>query len=354
MSINNSFLAFFCGGWLDSAMSTQNEINTETQSKTEGELNRVSDRRFSKELEFLIKEAEEMRIRRMMQHRMRSFATMNVSILSVMIGIGGFGWYFLMEGQIVPAFVVLALSFLPVIFMNFFWAGQPLKTYIREHKTVFMPKLAKALNGLSFHPKRGVSAKMIEKLAVVPAHDRYEAEDCFMGMYKGVKVIFSEARLYSKAHKDGPVFDGIFVLLENGEEVFDGHTVITANMKMVKAYANTRWKTMSQVHVNVPNPDWDKFTIYSTKPESAELMVGEKLLKELAEASDVFDNSPLTTVLFGKKYVFMMIPYAPDMFEPSSLFVPVTTKKQAMQCKREIEQLLEIVDVFDLYQPVQT
>ncbi len=49
----------------------------------------------------------------------------------------------------------------------------------------------------------------------------------------------------------------------------------------------------------------------------------------------------------------MMIPYDKDMFEASSLFVPVTTKKQAMQCKREIEQLLEIVDVFDLYKPVQ-
>lgn len=335
-------------------MSTENQTDSKTTPASEGELSRVSANRFSKELEFLIKEAEEMRVSRMMQHRMRSFVTMNVSILSVMVGIGGFGWFFLMEGQIVPAFVILALSFVPVIFMNFFWSGQPLKAYVREHKTVFMPKLAKALNGLQFHPKRGVSEKMIGKLAVVPAYDRYEAEDCFMGTYKGVKVIFSEARLYSKTQKDGPVFDGIFVMLENGEEVFDGHTIITANHKMVKAYSKTRWKTMNPVHVSVSNPDWDKFTIFSTKPESAELMVGEKLLKELAEAADVFDNAPLTAVMFGKKYVFMMIPYAHDMFEASNLFVPVTTTKQAMQCKREIEQLLEIVDVFDLYQPVQT
>ncbi len=335
-------------------MSTEQTSETQAPPTTDGDLNRVSENRFTKEMEFLIKEGEEMRIKRMMQHRMRSFVSMNVSILCGIIGIGGFGWFFLMEGQIGPAFAILALSFIPMIFMNFFWSGQPLKTYVREHKTVFMPKLAKALNGLQFHPKRGVSAKMIGKLAVVPAHDRYEAEDCFMGTYKGVKVIFSEARLYSKAQKDGTVFDGIFVLLENNEEVFDGHTIITASHKMVKAYSQTRWKTMNPVHVSVSNPDWDKFTIYSTKPESAELMVGEKLLKELAEASDVFDKSPLTAVLFGKKYVFMMIPYDKDMFEASSLFVPVATTKQAMQSKKEIEQLLEIIDVFDLYQPVQT
>ena len=223
-----------------------------------------------------------------------------------------------------------------------------------EHKTVFMPKLAKALNGLSFHPSRGVSAKMIEKLAVIPAHDTYEAEDCFMGKYKGTKVIFSEARLKSKSRKDVPIFDGIFVLLEAPEDVFDGHTIITANDKMVKAYSKTRWKTMNEVHVNVSNPDWDKFTIYSTKPASAELLIGERLLKELAEAGAIFDNAELTAVLFSKKYVFMMIPYDKDMFEASNLFVPVTTTGQALQCKKEVEQLLEIIDVFDLYQKVET
>ena len=50
----------------------------------------------------------------------------------------------------------------------------------------------------------------------------------------------------------------------------------------------------------------------------------------------------------------MMIPYESDMFEPSDLFVPVQTKTQAMQCKKEIEQLLEIIDVFDLYKPVES
>lgn len=335
-------------------MSEDNTEKVETESVADkGDLNRVSEVRFTKELNFLIKESEEMRVARMMQHRTRGFITMNLSIFCIFLGIAGFGYLFLIEAQLIPALLVFVLSLIPPIFLNI-WVAQPIKTYKKEHKTVFMPKLAKALNGLSFHPSRGVSAKMIERLAIMPAHEKYEAEDCFMGSYKGVKVIFSEARLYSKHHKDGPVFDGIFVLLENNEEVFDGHTIITANHKMVKAYEKTRWKTMNRVHVSVSNPDWDKFHVFSTKPESAELMVGDKLLKELAEAADVFDNAPLTAVMFGNKYVFMMIPYAHDMFEASSLFVPVTTQKQAMQCKREIEQLLEIIDVFDLYKPIQT
>ncbi len=335
-------------------MSIENKKSLEAKPLESDEaMDRIDEHRFTKELDRLIKESEEMRLQRMQQHRTRSFITMNLSILSMLAGILAFGWFFLMQAQLVMPIVYVVLSLIPPLLLNI-WTKRPLKTYKREHKTVFMPKMAKALNGLSYHPSRGVSSKTIGKLAVVPAHDIYEAEDCFMGTYKGVKVIFSEARLYSKTRKGTPVFDGIFVLLETPDEVFEGHTIITANDKMVKAYSKTRWKSMNEVHISASNPEWDKFTIYSTKPESAELFIGDRLLKELAEASDIFDKSPLTAVMFGKKFVFMMIPYDKDMFEASDLFVPVTTKTQALQCKKEVEQLLEIIDVFDLYKPMQT
>ncbi len=323
-----------------------------SKDNNNSDMSRIDSSRFNKELEAIIAQAEEMRLNRMRQNRTRGFVAMNLSILFLIFGVGAFGWFFLMKAQLLLGSLLLLASAIPTILLHI-WAASPVKAYVKEHKTLFMPKLANALNGLKFHPQRGVSAKIIEKLAVIPAHDVYKAEDCFMGKYKGVKVIFSEARLYSKRHKSEPIFDGIFVLLETPEEVIDGHTIITANHKMVKSYENTRWKSMKKVHISVSNPDWDIFHIYSTKPESAELMVGDRLLKELSEAAEIFDNSALTAVLFGKKYIFMMIPYSHDMFEASNLFVPVTTKNQAIQCKKEIEQLLEIIDVFDLYEPIK-
>lgn len=316
------------------------------------ELGRVDEDRFRKNLDELIIEAEEMRLSRMKQHRTRGFIAMNMGILFMLIGVGAFGWFFLVMTDIPMATLCIVLSAIPPIALNI-WAGRPLKLYAYEHKTKFMPKLAKALNGLSFYPERGVSAKVLAKLAILPAFDRYEAEDCFMGTYKGVKVVFSEARLFSKASKDGPVFDGIFVLLEIPGDVIEGHTILTSNSKMVKAWEKTRWKTMQRVYVSVSNPNWDRFQIFSTKPDAAELMVGERLLKELSEASDIFDGAPLSVAMFGKKFIFMMIPNDTDMFEPSNLFVPVTTNQHALQCKKEIEQILEIIDVFDLYQPLK-
>ncbi len=267
-------------------------------------IERVETSRFSKEMDAVIKESEDMRISRMMQHRTRSFMAMNFSLFFVFLGVASSGYFFLMEAQFLLSIFCLLISFVPTLFLNI-WAGIPLKTYKREHKEIFMPKLARTLNGLEFHPERGVSSKVIEKLAVVPAHNIYKAEDCFMGKYKGVNVIFSEARLYRKNEREKPVFDGIFVLLETQDEVFEGHTIITSNHKMVKNYETTRWKSMSKVHISVSNPEWDKFMVFSNKPDSAELFVGDRLIKELAEAAEIFDNAPLTAVLFGKKHVLV-------------------------------------------------
>ena len=317
------------------------------------DISRSEDKIFNKDIEKLIAESEEMRLKRMRQHRMRSFTSINLSILLFLVGVIGFGWFFLIEAQLMPSVISILAPILPAILLNV-WAARPLKIYIKEHKSIFMPKLANTLNGLKFHPSRGVNEKIIDKLAVMPSYDNYKAEDCFMGRYKGVKVIFSEARLYHKKAKGRKVFDGVFILLETPKEVIEGHTIITADMDMVKKYAGSRWSKMTKVNINVSNPEWDKFHIYSTAPQSAELMVGDRLLKELSEAADIFDDADLTAVLLGGKYMFIMIPYAKDMFEASDLFVPVTTKGQAMRCKKEIEQLLEIIDVFDLFKPVKS
>ena len=66
-----------------------------------------------------------------------------------------------------------------------------------------------------------------------------------MGVYKGVKVIFSEARLYkdkkSQKAKES-VFDGIFVLLETSSNIIEGHTILTADSALAKRAAQTIWR----------------------------------------------------------------------------------------------------------------
>lgn len=311
------------------------------------EISRVDESRFTADMDDVVNEAEDMRLRYMSRHAGRSMLTMSIGMIVALLGAAGFGWYFLVYFDIAKA----ALCMIPALAVPLVmhpWSEAPIKAYVRDYKTIFMPKMAKAFGNFNFHAERGISREMLGKTGVIPTHDIYRSEDCFAGNYKGVKVIFSEARLYSKSKREN-VFEGVFVLLEIPNNILEGHTIITADKHMVKDYAKTRWSKLSPVEIKVSNPDWDRFDIYSDKADSAALLVGEKLLKELAEAADVFNKADLTAVLFRGKFIFMMIPYSGNMFEASNVFVPVSTKQHALNCKKEIERILEIIDVFEIY-----
>lgn len=312
-------------------------------------LERRDDVRFQHEVENVIKDAEDMRMKFMQQQRSRSTIVLLFSIISIIAGAAGFGYFFLMKGSLTLGLLsMLGGMALPAALQV--WVRAPVKAYARHYKSDFMPKMAKLLGGLSFYPSRGISHKIVTKTGVIPPHDEYRAEDCFMGTYKNVKVMLSEARLYKKGKKGAPaVFDGIFVLLEIPEKLIEGHTILTADGELARRAAPTIWKKFQPVSIQTGNPSWNRFQIFSTKPEVASLLIGEKLLKELSEAADVFNNAPLSAVLFGGKFIFLAIPCEEDMFEASNMYVPVTTKKHALQCKKEIEQILEIIDLFELY-----
>lgn len=310
-------------------------------------IHRVDESRFTSAMDEVVKEAEAMRFRYMKRHQSRRYLVMTVGMMAALAGAGGFGWFFLVKFNLGLALLCMIPALgVPLVMRP--WAEAPVKNYIRDYKNKFMPKMAEALGGFKFMPEGGISRDILGKTGVVPAHDIYNAEDCFRGVYKGVKVIFSEGRLYKRSSPE-PVFQGIFVVLETPHKIIDGHTIITADRRMAQQSAATRWAKLKPVPVRVENPDWDRFVIFSDKPEDAALLVGEKLLKELAEAADVFHKAELTAVLFRSKYIFMMIPHKGDMFEPSSMFAPVATKRHAEDCKKEIERILEIIDIFEIY-----
>ena len=314
----------------------------------ENEVSRGQSPDFATRVDGLAHEAEAMRLTFMKKNRTRGFITMTVGLLSLTAGAAGFGWFLLVKFDILRAVGSMALAIVIPALMHF-WSAGALKSYKKSYKREFLPRLAEALGGFKYHPERGIRRKVISKTGLVPAHDIYKAEDCFMGRYKGVKVLFSEARLRSKKSYQEPIFDGIFVLLEIPQAVIEGHTILTADQALYQKWRNTRWKKLQNVSLPSDNPDWEKFSAVSDTPESASLLIGERLLKELHEASEVFDDSPLSVAMFKGKFIFMMIPYSGDMFEPSNVHIPVATKQHAVQCKREIEQILEIIDVFDIY-----
>lgn len=309
-------------------------------------IDRRDDAQFQHEIKRLIEKAEEIRVQHMNRHQMNKNIGLTVALLAMLAGAGGFGWFLLMQSDPVKAFACMALAIALPILANT-WIKSPLNAYINDYKTVYMPQLADLMGGFSYNPTRGINENVIKKTGVIPPYARYHSEDCFRGLYKGSKVLFSEARLYNK--KKQPVFKGLFVLLELPNKIFEGHTIVTADRYMADEYREGRWQKLTQVPLSIEHKKWDRFVAFSDKPEDAALILGERLIKELAEADMAFGDADLSAVLFRGKYIFMMVPHEKDMFEASDLYVPVSTHKHALACKKEIDQLLELIDVFDLY-----
>lgn len=320
-------------------------ISLSDANKTE--IQKRDDAQFQTEIDQLTREGEALRLRFMTQQKTRKMVALWVTIICVTVGMAAFGYLFLMRGAFVFGVGVLLLSFIPPIFPHI-WASFPPKRYKKAYKDEFLPKLARSFGGLKYFPSRGVSEKVVRRTGVLPSFSSYEAEDCFAGQYKGVKVILSEARM-RHANKKGFVFDGLLVLLEIPSAILEGHTIITADIDRAQRWAQTRWKKLSPVEVNVENKQANRFKIFSDKPEAASLLVGERLLKELAEMGDIFGDLPVSAALFKEKYVFLAIPCADDMFEAADIEVPIATSSHAVRCKKEVEKIMEVIDLFELF-----
>lgn len=322
------------------------EQNTLFDVPSSTTVDRRDDAQFQHDIKRLVEKAEAIRVDYMNKHQSAKMMAASVGLTILMAGAMGFGWFLLMQPDLLKAFASLFLG-LVIPFLLRGWVKKPLQNYIRDYKRDYLPELADLMGGFSYHPERGISEKIIRKTGVTPKFSRYTCEDCFRGVYKGNKVLFSEAKLFDE--KKRSVFNGLFVLVEVPHKVFDGHTIVTADRDMAEANAGTKWRKLQKVPLTIENKLWDRFVAYSDQAQAASLILGQNLIKELAEVDIAFGDAEMSAVLFRGKYIFLMIPHEDDMFEASDLYVPISTHKHAMACKREIEQLLEMIDVFNLY-----
>ncbi|HRQ59945.1 MAG TPA: DUF3137 domain-containing protein [Alphaproteobacteria bacterium] len=285
-----------------------------------------TDQEFDRRIEDMTRHAEDFRMEKMRAYSARTMAALIGGMTALVAGAGGFGWFFLMEGNLFKALAcILGAAIIPLTLQ--YWAGGPIRAYRREFKSRFMPHFAQALGGLRFFAQKGIAEPIVRKSGIVPPFDHYAAEDCFMGKTGPVKLIMSEARLS-----------------KGGQSVFEGTTILTANPALRQVLQQ------SFKPCPLANPEYSaRLSVWTNAPLPAPIAANEKLLKEFYEMSHEFEDSPLSAVFWNKRYIFVAIPHEGNMFECSNLFVPITTSSTAKQCRREVAQLHSIIDVVKLY-----
>jgi len=320
-----------------------------TAQKKDQDVFRPDPAHFSAEINALLRESEAMRLFYMKRHGRQKNIGTTLGLMSMLLGAGGFGWFLLVEADLMRALAAMTLAIIVPLYLSL-KTENTLKLYTKAYKNNLLPRIAAALGGLEFHQNRGIKESLLKKTGILPAYDTYAAEDCFMGTYRGVKITFSEARLSLKQSRDIEPFSGVFVLLELDTPHFTGHTILTADQRLYDTWRTTRWQKLQTVPLSPEEAeDADCFHAVSSAPDTAANLLGKHLLKELADIMDSFNGAPLTAAFFQERFIFFMIPYARNMFEPSNIYLPMNTTRHALECKREIEQILQIIDVLQLY-----
>ena len=305
--------------------------------------------KISGEVKELIQKAEDMRLKNSHSYKFRQSLFYFVMSLSVGGSACYFVWVFLMGGSFALALGALGAGIVITPLMGY-WAKMPLNNYRKTFKSEFMPALAKALGNLHYHPTGGIGMKTMIPSGIIPPHATYGAEDSFRGTFrKNIGLIVSEARMYGKNAKAPPIFDGLLVYLSVPKGSFKGHTIITSDHNAVKRWANTRWKKFNQIPVQQGIEAGD-FRVFTTNDDEGRGLADQDFIELLHKLSHLFGNKPVSSAFYGGSRVLLMIPSDDDMFEPGEIEIPVTSHGYAMKCKREIEQILNIVDVLDVYE----
>src|SRR5262249_23804626 len=115
----------------------------------------VDEARFTGAMDEVVRESEAMRLRYMQRHQNRGFLAMSLGMLLAVGGAAGFGWFFLVQFDLIKGLLCM-LPALLIPFIMHSWTEAPVKKYLRDYKRVFMPKMADALGGFKFNPDRGI------------------------------------------------------------------------------------------------------------------------------------------------------------------------------------------------------
>lgn len=308
----------------------------------------VPDDKFSAAVRRLIGDAEHYRVDKGRQYDHRMRVSLALILLSVIGGGAGLFWFVVMDGNLrMAGFCVLAGA--AVSILGGIWAQMPLHRYRQHFKKEFMPMLARAMGGMKYHPQGGIAWQAIVPAKVLPAHDRYTSEDCMTGRRGGIRFMLAEAKLYREKKSSGG-FSGILVLLTTPQKKFRGHTIITSDAAMIRASQGTRWKALPET-APAAGLEAGPFRVFSNAPDEAVRLADRDLLEHLKGLSALFGGAAPTIVFYGGDKVFVMIPHDGDMFEPGDIRMPIRNGDLALKCKKEVEQILTVIDVIDVYEP---
>ncbi len=234
------------------------------------------------------------------------------------------------------------------------WVTHPKRQYAKTYKNKILPEIAKLFGDFRYFSEGRIALAKMKPSKILPHHDRYDTEDYFVGKYKDVNIEFSEVDFKQRRRNKNrtyyiSVFKGLAILLDMRSKKFYGHTILDKDKSKI-----TEWfkeKSSKLKRANLVDPEFEKiFDVYTNDQVEARYLIDPVMMEHLTGLYTEYDGQSMMGAFYDSK-LLLLIQSKYNYFEPADIEVPATDPRSIVMMKKEIGQILSLIDRLSLYDP---
>ena len=313
----------------------------------------IDEQEFLDQCKTYLEKLETVRLDKLKNYKWRK--KISIPIASVLTPVCGYIDYWLLMLQRgsddgLAGLTVIALGAL------YQWVTSPKRQYARAYKKEMLPKIIELFGDFSYDLKGRIDEFISKKSKIFPRYDRYESEDYFSGSYKQTNIEFSEINLKQRRRSGKrtryvTVFKGLAVLLSVNSKRFYGHTIVDKNKSKTSEWFKEKSTKLKRANLVDPKFE-DIFDVYTNDQVEARYLIDPIIMDQFQALEKEYDGKGITAAFYEDK-LFILIPSDHNHFEPMDIFTPATDIKSVLSMKREVQQILSLVDHLSLYDPLK-
>jgi len=181
------------------------------------------------------------------------------------------------------------------------WVTSPKRQYAKAYKKDILPDIARLFGDFTYDVKGKIPMEAMKPSDIVPVHSSYKSEDFFSGSYKNTQINFSEIDLKKQSGKRTiTVFKGLAILLSQGTKKFHGHTVLIQDQGKIGGWLKKQTSKMQRA--DLLDPEFEKlFDVFTTDQTEARYLIDPRIVenlmlamkREIAEILSIVDKLSL-------------------------------------------------------------
>jgi len=228
------------------------------------------------------------------------------------------------------------------------WITSPKRQYARTYKNDILPEIAGLFGNFTYDVKGKIPMTAMKPSKIVPNHTSYSSEDFFSGEYKKVGINFSEIKLTKKSGKTTKtVFKGLAILLTHGTKKFHGHTILTKDQGKIGGWFKKQISKLERA--NLVDPEFEKlFDVFTSDQVEARYLIDPRIVENLKALYKEYNGTQMMAA-FYEDHFLLLIGSKANHFEPPSIETPATNADGLLAMRREIAQIMSIIDKLSLY-----